>query len=138
MTAFIIIISIILLFWMWPYIMRLLAPYFQNWIVGKMEDRMRRMMGMPTRKEERKAARKKEKEEKKERGKGKSQPSGQSRRGKIIPPEYAEDVEFVEYKNVSETEIIKESPEGKTEYYYESQIEDVEFIEIKGESRKEK
>ena len=47
----------------------------------------------------------------------------------IIPPEYAEDVEFVETKTFSET-IIGGS-DGKQRQYHESQVSDAEWVEIK-------
>lgn len=51
-------IILILLFVLGPLFRRWLAPAIQRWMLGKMEDNMRRMAGMPTRKQERKARRK--------------------------------------------------------------------------------
>ena len=134
MGTLITILVIILVIWLWPFIMRLIAPYFQRWMMGKMEDRFRRMAGMPTRKEEKKQ-RKREAREGRQR---QSEPQG-AHREPIIPKDYAEDVEFVEIKSYSETEIIREESADGTETVYENQIEDVEFTEIKisGEKARE-
>lgn len=47
----------------------------------------------------------------------------------IIPREYAEDVEFVETRSYSETTIGADGPAPRQ--YNESQVSDVEFVEIK-------
>lgn len=50
----------------------------------------------------------------------------------IIPKEYAEDVEFVETKDYSETTVGDIDSEGRTHVrYHESQVTDVEWEEIK-------
>ena len=62
----------------------------------------------------------------------KSYRSNQGRRHyePIIPKEYAEDVEFVEIKEfTARQEISSDSKSSKI--YHESQISDVEWIEIK-------
>ena len=48
----------------------------------------------------------------------------------IIPKEYAEDVDFIEIKDYSQTTIHTTEGKKHTEYH-ESQISDVEFTEIK-------
>ncbi len=49
---------------------------------------------------------------------------------RIIPPEYGEDVEYVEIKDFSRTSLTVEDSDGVSEYS-ESQISDAEWIEIK-------
>ena len=141
MTAFIVFIAIILLVILWPAIMRAVAPYIQNWIMGRVEDRFRKMAGMPTRKEEKRAA----KQRAKNGGRAAEafRKASRSSRGAhgphdpIIPKEYAEDVDFVEIKTFSHTEVVAESKDGNEQLVYESQVEDVEFIEIKREATDE-
>lgn len=124
---------------------RYLGPLVQKWMMGKMEDRFRRMAGMPTRKEERKMRR----EAMKNAAKGNPHAQSGSRRksgggmntnetrhphSPIIPKEYAEDVEFVEIKSYSEEIRIEgedTSKKKKEKVVYESQVEDAEFTEIK-------
>lgn len=59
--------------------------------------------------------------------------------GPIIPKEYAEDVEFVETKDYSETTIGSfDDSRRNTTFYRESQVSDVEWEEIKtGKKRKD-
>ena len=51
-------ILLFLLYFLGPLLRRFVMPLFQRWMMGKMEDNMRRMAGMPTRKEEKKARKK--------------------------------------------------------------------------------
>ena len=55
--------------------------------------------------------------------------------GPIIPKEYAEDVEFVETIDYSETVIAASDRKGNTTVYHESQVTDVEWEEIKVKKR---
>ena len=137
-VVFIVIVALVLL---WPYIMRWAAPHLQNWMMGKMEDKFRRMAGMPTRKEEKRAAKKAKKNGKraaeafKNAGRNGREPQGQAE--PIIPKDYAEDVEFVEIKTFTQTEVKIEKSDGQTMEYSESQIEDVEFVEFKNRGEEE-
>lgn len=120
-----------------PLLWQFISPLFQRWLMGKMEDRFRHMAGMPSRKEEKRARRRRSP------GSG-SASSRQTRNAHpkshepIIPKEYAEDVEFVEYVSYSETTVEEHvEPDGsKTRVVTESQIEDAEFVEIKGDGEK--
>lgn len=121
---------------------RLLLPSAQRWMMGKMEDRFRRMAGMPTRKEERRQRRAERRQNSSSGRRARATDASRNRdagptprRGQepIIPKDYAEDVEFVEIKSYSAEEIIvKSDSSDKTKYTVESQIEDVEYVEIKG------
>lgn len=122
---------LVIIFLAWLLLRPLLAPYLQRWFMHSMENRLRRMAGMPSRKEEKRQ---------RKRRTSYSQSNRQTHKSKtrepIIPKEYAEDVEFVEIKSYSETTIISgENPKGekKTKIVVESQIEDVEFVEYKNE-----
>lgn len=139
MRFFIIILIILLLPLVWPYIRRAISSY----MMGKMEDRMRRMMGMPTRAEEKKARKEQEKAEKKREERG--EPSGFRFRGHTRnhnvgnPAEdlrmmrlYAEDVEFVEIREYSaEIHFEQDKESGKIKIKYEEQVSDAEFVVIR-------
>lgn len=142
------------------FILLLTWPLWRGWFYRFMqrraEDTIRRMMGLPSRKEEQRRRKAEERRQGRVRsedrnGSASATSSGpRSRRrtytysssgGHIIPPEYAVDVEFTEIKEFRQTEINgSEPPRGgfgrrkasacATEYT-ESQVEDVEFTEIK-------
>ena len=109
-----------------------------RWFAGMrsriMEDLVRRMMGMPSRKEEKRRARQASNES--TRG-SRSRNGGNRRRGGRRSPDAAEmmhsvavDVEYTEIKEFDSTVIAEESSEG-TRTVTEEQVSDVEFTEIK-------
>lgn len=122
-----ILIAIILFVACWP----LLRPYVARWMQHRTEDTLRRMMGMPSRKEEQKARKQAEKRTRNASSRG-ARKSGRrypgSGYGHIIPPEYAEDVEYTEYKEYSHTHTDINTDIGS---YMESQVEDVEYKEVR-------
>lgn len=135
-------IVIIIIFVVIPILIRPLRPYLQRWMAGKMEDQLRRRMGMPTRKEEQRMRREAERRASSPAGDESAYTARQSasrrrRRtqrhsGPIIPKEYAEDVEFTEIKTFEQTEIHGTGNDGKEEReWHESQIEDAEYVEVK-------
>lgn len=113
-------------------------PWISRWLRGLMarrtEDFLRRMAGMPTRKEEERARKRREKE-KARRGADSSARRNSPDAGREVVnemKEYAEDVEFTEVKQYSSEEIItKDETSGQTRIYKESQVSDAEYIEIK-------
>lgn len=120
-----------------PALRRWFAPLLQRWMLGKMEDNMRRMAGMPTRKEEKKARRqarkmKEDAADRFRRAAGGTRTYGRGRYGRHqeSPAQLlryvAEDVEFTEIK-----EFSSEGEHHRVEYRVEEQIEDVEFTEYK-------
>lgn len=113
---------LLLLFLLWPTIMRLLRGYMSR----KAEDYLRKMTGMPPRE---KSSRKSRSSHSAGRQKGKGDTSVHDDEP-IIPREYAEDVEFVEIKEYSESVTIGENASGVS-YTVESQVSDVEYREIK-------
>lgn len=143
----ILLIIILLVILLWPYIGRWVAPVVERWMIRRFEDQMRRMAGMPTRKEESKMR----KEAKKRAGNRRQTSEGEwdafrdrrssyergAAKGRshepIIPKEYAEDVEFVEIKSYSEETVVSvdKAPEGDEHIMIESQVEDAEYVEIK-------
>ena len=132
----IILVIIFLLIVAGPLLSRLLGGPLSRWMAGKMEDRFRNMMGMPTRKEEKKARKRAAKREKdgaeafRKAAAGRRQPgSSYSSMEHSGLQSYAEDVEFTEVIEYTETEIRVEKESGET--FHESQISDAEYVEIK-------
>lgn len=109
-------------------------------MANKTEDFLRNATGMPPRPGSRKA--KKEEAERKSNDYNDRRYNGyRSRRNSyrqpngdepIIPKEYAEDVEFVETKEFSQTTIDSSYSSGKSRTeWHESQVSDAEWEEIK-------
>lgn len=122
----VILIIIFLLLVMRPMLQRWFGPMLQRWAMGKMEDRIRRMAGMPTRKEE---ARQR---------KARSRREASGRRTKAafstvrLLRTVAEDVEFTEIKEFSaDPETGRPAGRHTVRYKVEEQIEDAEYVEIK-------
>lgn len=123
-----------------PLLRRWIAPLFQRWAMGKMEDQMRRMAGMPTRKEEKKARKQRERMQREGAERFRRAAAG-SRSGARYGSRstshstigmlryVAEDVEFTEVKEFGSDP----TPGGAHEVRYkvEEQVEDADFVEIK-------
>ena len=126
MSGIAIILLIVIFFWIvWPIVSR----WMRRKAVEKAEDYMRASMGMPPR-DKKKNKTKYQNPFGSRTGQqshtyGKSTPDNEP----LIPKEYAEDVEFTEVKSFSEDSIEQDSKKHKV--YHESQISDVEYIEIK-------
>lgn len=147
----IICVILFLLFALGPLLRRWVGPMIQRWMLGKMEDRMRRMAGMPTRSEEKKA--RKEAARRKKEGAsrfrnaaaGYRTQDGWTRRESVgeMMNGVAEDVEFTEIKSYSSEEEITENRNRRDgssiseKIRVEEQVEDVEFVEIKGGRERE-
>lgn len=137
----ILLVIIFLLIVAGPMLRRWFGPMLQRWMLGKFEDRMRRMAGMPTRKEE-KRARKKDSR----RRHGGAERFRQAAWGSRTRTHesavdmlraYAEDVEFTEVKSYSSNVEIAEDPSTHTtSIRVEEQVEDVEFVEFKSSEEK--
>lgn len=139
----IIIVIIFLLIALGPVLRRFVAPLLQNWMLGKMEDNMRLMAGMPTRKEEKKARRQADKRQKSGAASFRRAASGRrsSRGERSYRPdpdairylqEFAEDVEFTEIKEFGDQSEIGVQVRKTTEKIrVEEQVEDAEYTEIK-------
>lgn len=96
----------------------------------KMEDALRAQMGMPSRKEEKK----RRKQQQSRQDNNNNHTTSRNSDEPLIPKEYAEDVEFTEYKEYSSSTTITEetSKDGRTKKVtIESQVEDAEFVEIR-------
>ena len=126
----------VVFFWIvWPVISR----WLKKKAMERAEDYVRSSMGMPPRdKKKRKGNNSQGYEREREYyNRERRNPFGQDSYGKepIIPKDYAEDVEFVETKDYSETET-RVYNDSKGESYHESQISDAEYTEIKKSSSK--
>lgn len=113
-----------------------ISRWFNGFMQRRAEDALRRMMGMPSRKEERKARKRAERESGKNfdsRADSRSRDSRRGSDGHIIPPEYAEDVEFTEFRDFSAS---TQSSGGTDVEYHESQVEEAEYVEIKTSGKK--
>lgn len=134
-----ILLILFILFLCWPMISR----WLKGFMARRMEDAVRKMAGMPSRKEEEKMRKKREKEAssgggyssggRRTRSDGFSDSGMQG--GSVIPKEYAEDVEFTETINYSEETVIGGEGATSRREYHESQVSDVQFTEIKDKER---
>ena len=146
MEAFfgVVIIIVLILVCFGPIIGRLLGPWLQKWAMGKWEDNLRRMAGMPTRKEEKKARKKAAKQGNRTAGshygRTNAYETGTARSTQPGPAnfmrEFAEDVEFTEIREFSSDIKIGSHDEPdrrdtKKKYKEESQIEDAVYEEIR-------
>ena len=128
-----ILILVVLFLWLvWPYI----ARWLKRKATERAEDYLRASMGMPPRdkKNRKKANYRNSEEEQTYYQRQRRNPFSKDRytKGPIIPPEYAEDVEFTETIDYSsETHKTHTTASGETTSFHESQISDVEFTEIK-------
>ena len=134
----VLLVIVFLLIVMRPMLQRWFGPMLQRWAMGKFEDRMRRMAGMPTRKEERKARNRARQREKSGAENFRRAASGSRKRsapGRAVGSSlqaYAEDVEFTEIKSFTqEVKIGVTESEGSTKIVVEEQVEDAEYVEIK-------
>lgn len=121
-------VILIVIFALWPIILRWLRPLIMRYMQRKAEDYIRKAAGFPPREEQRKR-----RASSKSSGNAHRTQSGYQRQtddGPVIPREYAEDVEFVEYKQYSSDTTIK-SDGHRVEIKEESQVSDVEWEEIK-------
>lgn len=124
---------VVVFFWLvWPVISR----WLKKKAMERAEDYFRKSMGIPPRdRKKRKSNKSGEEKEEYYRQRGKSgYKTTNSFQGPIIPKEYAVDVEFTETLDYSEKETIDKN--SRKEVYKESQVSDVEFIEIKEDRNK--
>lgn len=137
MSIFLIIIILGIAFWPW------ISRWLRGYMARRAEDYLRRATGMPPRPGSREERRRQRATRQNAGTSGTasansyySRRSRSKNRGRgnqnepIIPREYAEDVEFVETKSYSET-TIGASTRGSVRQYSESQVSDVEYVEIK-------
>ena len=140
MGTFIVILLLLILFW--PWISKWLSGWIRKFMANRAEDAMRRMMGMPSRKEQKR--RERERQRRAQRGEpddertresfyGDTDAQGNSRheRTSAMMQSVAVDVEYTEFKEFTK-ETVADDASGKTRIRTEEQISDAEFVEIKG------
>lgn len=122
---------LLILFVIWPLIREPVLRWFNSFMSRRAEDMIRRMMGMPSRKEERRQRKQREKDQARNRGTKGSPRSGTSEvHPAAMMKQVAVDVEYTEIKEFeSRTSVEQEG--DKTKIIYEEQVTDAEFIEIK-------
>lgn len=135
-------VVILIIFLGWPWISKWLGRLFSWYMSRKAEDMMRRMMGMPSRSEERKARRKAEREQDQgategpERSWGRKRTSGQRYHRPAredaadLMRSVAEDVDYTEIREFESTHIAVDR-NGERTTYDEEQVSDAEYTEIK-------
>lgn len=124
MGVFLIILLILAL--LWPYIMR----WMRGYLMRKAEDRLRQMMGAPTRQEERRQRR----QQRDDSRRGDTRPRGSNPHPAQAMKEVAEDVrytEIIDYSESTSTVDVQEENGTRRRVYHEEQVEDVKFTEIK-------
>ncbi len=119
---------IILLIVIWMIFGERISAGIRTFMAHRAEDTVRRMMGMPTRKQERKARRQAEKQAAGRSSAYRAQNGSSAKSEHIIPPEYAEDVEYVEVRDYSRTDTVIKDEKGDT-IYHETQVEEAVIIE---------
>lgn len=132
--AYVLLALLIILFF-WPAIKRWLARQAAN----RAEDYIRRAAGLPPRPGSRRERRQNARQDSRRTYARKAADQRHTRRNDsrtspIIPPEYAEDVDFVETVEWSQTTITAESESSKRRtgsFKAESQVSDAEWVEIK-------
>lgn len=141
MTAVIIIVILILVWLIFGARIRAwLSRRINNFIANRTEDFIRKAAGMPPRDKSDTKRRQSYRSQNQESGQNASSRRRKNRtrayydsRGPIIPKEYAEDVEFVEIKEFSQTDIEARFEDRQTVEYHESQVSDVEWVDIKSD-----
>ena len=119
---------LILVFLCWPWIVK----WFRGFMARRMEDAARRMMGMPSRKEEQRRNRAKSKKQNSQSGSYRRHRAPQQRPSDILEA-VAVDVDYTEIKEFESTADAEIGARGRQQRIYrEEQVSDAEFTEIKG------
>lgn len=122
----------------WP----LISKWLRQFLAHRTEDYLRKATGMPPRpgsREERRQQRASRQAYNSETNRDTNSSYSSRNRSQrktrynknepLIPPEYAEDVEFVEIKSYSQTTIG--ATDRKVKEYHENQVTDAEWVDIK-------
>lgn len=134
--ALAIILIILLALWVvFPALMRILRPVIQRWAMRRMENYIRRAAGVPpSGSDSRSRSRSREsrgRERREDSFRSRTHGREESASGKIIPPEYAEDVEFTETKIYSSDSFGLSGDDGDVDVKIEDQVSDAEWTEIR-------
>lgn len=140
-----VIIILIIIFVAWPLVRYVWFRWIQPWLIrrasNKMEDYIRAASGMPPR--EKKAHKSSSRrDDGQSYGRRRSQSAYSAGEGPLIPKEYAVDVEYTEIREYSSAiEITGEESHRRHRRHssggvnIESQVSDVEYVEIKTSAR---
>lgn len=123
-------IILVVLFLCWPMISRLLSRWFSGFMARRTEDMLRRMMGMPSRKEEKRAS-----------GRSSASTNAGGTSGSRYHREprtdaatllksVAVDVDYTEIKEFG-TDPVRGEEGNRSRKYDEEQVSDVEYMEIR-------
>lgn len=126
----ILILAVLFIWLVWPYI----ARWLKRKATERAEDYLRASMGLPPRdKKKRRTSAQENTDFRQYSQRQRRNPFSHEGYGSdhIIPPEYAEDVEFTETIDYSSTRTETSQTHTSSSTYHESQISDVEFTEIK-------
>lgn len=141
MGLFLIILLVVFIFW--PWISRWVGRWFRSYMTRRAEDMVRRAMGMPSRKEEERAARASNGSDRTQSAhtgsphrRHASKPGSRYHRpsrtdAAALLKSVAVDVEYTEIKEFDSTTIIDDDGRGNPRVYDEEQVSDVEFMEIR-------
>ena len=126
----IILLVVIFFALIWPSI----AKWLKRKAMERAEDYIRSSMGLPPREKKRGKKNSGQNNQRQEgyyyRSSGSERRYG-DKKEPLIPKEYAEDVEFTETIDYSSTTETRIENGNKIKYHHESQISDVEWVEIK-------
>lgn len=120
---------ILLVLWLlWPYIMK----WVQRLMARRAEDILRRMTGQPTRREEKR----RRKQADRNRAARPESPRAPEPHPARMMREVAEDVQFTEELDYSESRLdFEEETKQGRRVYHERQVEDAQYTEIRKESK---
>lgn len=150
------IIFLIILFLVWLIFGNQIRQWFARFLANRTEDYIRKATGMPPRPGSRQARRQQQTTNRARGQRTQNNTSGyydsrsssgrNTSRGRrnyysrndepLIPKEYAEDVEFVETINYSQTTIGVSETLGRKTVYHESQVSDVEWEDIRPKKKR--
>lgn len=116
---------IVAVIWLWPYISRWLRRKANE----RIEDYIRKATGMPPREKKKRNHKSSGSDSDNSFYNQRHQRYSPGAEEPLIPKEYAEDVEFVETKDYSES--FRQSVRDAKTSYHESQVSDAEYVEIK-------
>ena len=130
MASAVTLIILLILFLLWPRIIRWLRPFLQRWMMRRMENYVRKATGMPPRDSRRRSDDRRD--SRRRRDWQRAERWTPEHPGRVIPPEYAEDVEFTESIEYSSDRIETDKRHNGRNggFKSESQVSDVEWEDI--------
>lgn len=137
------IIFLIIVIVLWLIFGQQIKRWISRLIANRTEDYIRKATGMPPRPDSREGRRQRKEAEARAYTQQRQQQQRQRRSTyrrnpdePLIPKEYAEDVEFTETISYSNTTIGATDSAGRQTVYHESQVTDVEWVDIKIDNKR--